>query len=212
MVRAIHAFLFFGLGIGLAVGCGGSSGSDLSSGGTKADAGTDGDLNADADQGDGATGDSSNPNDPLNAAPTCTSGKTWTLGDRGSSLMHPGDMCITCHTQKGGPDFTIAGTVFPSGHEPTDCNGSSGAAIGLQVVITDANGKVTSLGVNSVGNFYSYAPSSGGPSIAFPIHAKVVANGGKERAMSAAQTDGNCNSCHTQNGANSAPGRITAPY
>jgi hypothetical protein len=126
MVRAIHAFLFFGLGIGLAIGCGGSSGSDLSSGGTKADAGTDGDLNADADQGDGATDDSSNPNDPLNAAATCTSGKTWTLGDRGSSLMHPGDTCITCHTANGGPDFTIAGTVFPSGHEPTNCNGAAG--------------------------------------------------------------------------------------
>ena len=31
------------------------------------------------------------------------------------------------------------------------------------------------------------------------------------RMMVASQTAGNCNSCHTQNGANGAPGRIMAP-
>jgi hypothetical protein len=34
---------------------------------------------------------------------------------------------------------------------------------------------------------------------------------GRERIMSAGQTNGDCNSCHTQNGAMSAPGRIMLP-
>jgi hypothetical protein len=34
----------------------------------------------------------------------------------------------------------------------------------------------------------------------------------KERAMVAAQTTGICNSCHTQDGTNLAPGRITVPF
>jgi uncharacterized membrane protein len=37
--------------------------------------------------------------------------------------MHPGGACITCHTIKGGPAFKVAGTVFPTLHEPNDCNG-----------------------------------------------------------------------------------------
>jgi hypothetical protein len=43
-----------------------------------------------------------------------------------------------------------------------------------------------------------------------PYKAKVTYMG-RERAMVAAQTSGDCNSCHTQNGANSAPGRILLP-
>jgi hypothetical protein len=190
------------LALAAALGCGSSSSGTLTGG--PADAGG-GDATQDASDEGGSS-------DPLNAAPTCTSGKTWTLGDRGSSLMHPGGACMTCHAKNpNAPLFSIAGTVFPSGHEPDDCNGANGATLGLQVVITDAKSKVTTLGVNSVGNFYSFDPSQGGPAIAFPIHAKVVENGGKERAMTAAQSNGDCNSCHTQNGANSAPGRIAAP-
>jgi hypothetical protein len=34
---------------------------------------------------------------------------------------------------------------------------------------------------------------------------------GRERDMAAAQTSGDCNRCHTQNGAMSAPGRIVLP-
>jgi hypothetical protein len=192
--------LCLGLGAAVAAGCSGSSGTHL----------TTNDAGGDAGQDDEDSGIA--PGDPLGADPTCTSGKNWTLGDRGSSLMHPGDACITCHLAKNGPTFLIGGTVFPSGHEPTNCNGASGVSVGLQVIITDANGKQTSLGVNSVGNFYSYAPSEGGPDIAFPIHAKVVENGGKQRAMVDSQTTGDCNSCHTQDGANGAPGRITVPY
>jgi hypothetical protein len=136
-------------------------------------------------------------------APTvCTSGQTWTRGNRGSSAMHPGMACINCHQSSDGPSLAIAGTVYPTVHEPDDCDGVTGGAV--HVVITDATGQTFQLNVNSAGNFYSSAP------IAMPFHAKVVSASG-ERAMTAAQTTGDCNSCHTVNGANSAPGRNTVP-
>ena len=69
---------------------------------------------------------------------------------------------------------------------------------------TDANGHTLTIAVNSAGNFYTTA------AVATPFHAKVV-YGAAERAMSAAQTSGDCNSCHTESGANSAPGRIMLP-
>jgi len=42
------------------------------------------------------------------------------------------------------------------------------------------------------------------------FRAKVVYQG-RERIMTVAQTIGDCNSCHTQYGANNAPGRILLP-
>ena len=142
-------------------------------------------------------------NDPLNAAPTCTSGTSWQGGNEGSSRMHPGVACISCHsTSREAPRFALAGTVYPTGHEPDNCNAAG--VSGAQVIITDAGGATTTLAVNSVGNFYLER------NIALPYHAQVVSNG-KTRAMSAQQTSGDCNSCHTQSGANSAPGRITLP-
>ena len=106
-----------------------------------------------------------------------------------------------------GPTTTLGGTLFPTAHEPIDCNGTSagGAAV---VQITDAAGQVFSLPVNQAGNFYLLA--GGSPAITMPYRAKIIANG-KERAMSAAQSTGDCNSCHTEAGTNGAPGRIMAP-
>lgn len=132
---------------------------------------------------------------------TCTSMTTWNLGDEGSSSMHPGGACINCHSSGGeGPRYTIAGTVFPTAHEPLDCNGASGAT----VVITDAAGAVLTLPTNRAGNFYSRT------ALKLPYSAKVVV-GGKERAMGATQMSGDCNSCHTDTGASGAPGRIMLP-
>jgi len=139
---------------------------------------------------------------PFGTPPVCTSGRTWPFGNLGSPLMHPGQACIACHATNPGPDFAIAGTVYPTAHEPDNCNGSGNS--GASVVITDANGNTTTLTVNAAGNFSSQA------SIAKPYRAKVVV-GNRERAMSVAQTSGDCNGCHTQSGASSAPGRILLP-
>lgn len=142
--------------------------------------------------------------DPFSVAPTCTSKTTWTGGTRGSALMEPGMACINCHATGGeGPRFAVAGTVYPSAHEPDLCNGVNGTG-GARVVITGANGASITLTPNAAGNF-SYEGT-----IATPYTAKVTYMG-RERAMGATQTSGDCNACHTQTGAMSAPGRILLP-
>jgi mono/diheme cytochrome c family protein len=144
------------------------------------------------------SGSSTNYNTPL----TCTSG-TYNHASEGQE-MQPGGACNTCHSQQSGdkpPIFSIAGTVYPTAHEYDTCTGVSG----VQVVIMDQNDNTQlTLTTNSSGNFTSQA------SIKKPYRAKVIANG-KTREMSASQTDGNCNSCHTESGANGAPGRIMLP-
>ena len=145
------------------------------------------------------------PSDPLNAASTCTSKVTWTKGTNGSSSMEPGQACISCHAKSGeAPTFVIAGTLYPTGHEPDNCNGVNGNT-GARVVVTGTNGTSVTLTPNSAGNFYSST------TLPPPYKAKVVDAAGVERVMSATASTGDCNSCHTQSGANSAPGRITMP-
>ncbi len=146
----------------------------------------------------GVDGGTTNYNTPL----TCTSG-AYSNVDEGYT-MQPGGACNSCHSKQSGeqpPIFSIAGTVYPTAHEYDKCDGVSG----IQVVIMDANGNTQlTLTTNSVGNFTSQA------TISKPYRAKVVANG-KTREMTATQTSGDCNSCHTEQGANGAPGRIMAP-
>jgi len=138
------------------------------------------------------------------AAPTCTSGSYWSGGNEGSSRMNPGLACIACHSRGEGPRFSVAGTVYPTGHEYDLCNGTSAA--GAVVTVTDSAGQSQSFTVNSAGNFSGSA--SGWP--VFPITA-TVSFGGKTRAMTTAVPSGDCNSCHTQSGASGAPGRIALP-
>jgi mono/diheme cytochrome c family protein len=146
------------------------------------------------------------PPDPFSVAPTCTSGKSWTGGTNGSGSMQPGVACINCHNSSGGeaPRFTIAGTLYPTAHEPNQCNGVNGSTAGAKVVITDAKQNVITLTPNSAGNFYYTG------AIATPFHAKVADMNG-ERDMVAGQSSGDCNACHTQNGTMLAPGRIILP-
>jgi hypothetical protein len=142
-----------------------------------------------------------NYNTPTTCSSTVTV-PTWTGGD-GSGSMAPGEACLACHQQHGGPRFAVGGTVYLTAHEPNDCKGD--AATNLQVIVTDKNGQVVTMKVNSAGNFYS-----SGVTLAPPFTAKVT-DGTNTRAMSGAVTAGDCNSCHTEQGANGAPGRIMAP-
>jgi hypothetical protein len=176
----------------------GGAGATGTGGGT--DTGTGGSALVSGTGGSG-TGGTTNP---LTAPPTCTSNMNWLGGNEGSANMNPGMACISCHASGGeGPRFTIAGTVYPTGHEPDGCYGASGTS-GAQVVITGADGRTLTLTPSSAGNFSSSS------SVAMPYNAKVVYMG-RERAMGASQSTGDCNSCHTQNGANLAPGRIVLP-
>ena len=124
--------------------------------------------------------------------------------------MMPGSACRSCDAVGGkasGKSWDISGTVYATAHEPDDCNGSS--ASGVTVVITDKNGGVTTLPVNSVGNFW-HNDLLGFAAIPKLYTAKVV-SGGKTREMIGAQTDGDCNKCHTESGTSLAPGRIMFP-
>jgi mono/diheme cytochrome c family protein len=137
-------------------------------------------------------------------SPICTSGKTWREGNEGSPEMNPGMACIQCHAASDeGPRFSIAGTIYPTAHEPDLCDGAPPAS-GAQVIITGADGRTLTLAPNAAGNFYAET------AVAAPYRARVVTAGG-ERAMTAAQTSGDCNTCHSIAGANGAPGRIMLP-
>jgi hypothetical protein len=110
-----------------------------------------------------------------------------------------------------GPRYVIAGTLYPTAHEPDLCDGvsSTGGTQGAEVVIIGASGQMLTLTPNSAGNFF-YSGT-----LAEPYQAKVVYQG-RERAMIEAQTSGDCNNCHTQEGAMpsgplKAPGRILLP-
>lgn len=132
----------------------------------------------------------------------CTSGQHW--AGRASRSMAPGEACIACHQRsQEAPQFALAGTVYPTAHEPVDCNGTT-VSSAITVVVVDATGATLMMPANAVGNFYAQAV------VATPYRAKVMSAAG-ERVMTTPQTSGDCNSCHTQDGANGAPGRIMAP-
>ena len=188
------------IGSGLAPGSGGSSvdpglgsgGQPGSFDGGASDAGAMGSGGAGLGSGSGgapATGTGSS------TLAVCTSKAMWTGGN--NPTMRPGNTCQSCHS------FTIAGTIYPTANEPTNCNGINGST-GVKVVITGADGRTLTLTPTASGNFYSSS------SVKTPYTARIT-NGGATRAMAATQASGNCNSCHSQRGANGAPGRIMVP-
>jgi hypothetical protein len=158
----------------------------------------------------GAIGDAGLPMvDPFAAAPICTSNRVWSSGNHGSASMNPGLACISCHARGQGPRYALAGTLYPTAHEPDLCDGVSGGTNGAEVVIVGGNGLSITLTPNAAGNFFF----SG--NVATPYQAKVVYMG-RERAMVEPQTSGDCNNCHTQDGTMpsgtlKAPGRILLP-
>jgi cytochrome c5 len=139
--------------------------------------------------------------DPFDSPVTCSSGTTWTGGDEGSEFMHPGNACVSCHAASDGPPFQLAGTLYPTAHEPDDCNGGPAGAV---VVITDAANKVFTLPANAAGNFFSFTNLT-------PPYTARVEYQGRVREMKTPQTSGDCNACHTEAGAFGAPGRVLVP-
>ena len=70
--------------------------------------------------------------------------------------------------------------------------------------------------VNAAGNFETRqgngGPGGGGQGKRFSAPYRVrVTDGTNSRAMAGSLTNGDCNSCHTKDGANGAPGRILFP-
>jgi hypothetical protein len=149
--------------------------------------------------------------DPFAVPARCTSGTNWTGGLRESPLMQPGEPCVACHAKPGeAPKLSFGGTVYPSAHEPSQCNGANGtsSAQGAEVVLVDAAGMTFTAKVNAAGNFYASARTPVTP----PLKAKVVFMG-RERVMIAAVPSGDCNACHTQKGTTTltTPMALAAP-
>ncbi len=149
-----------------------------------------------------------------NTPPVCTSGKNGSTSSDVGVLMDPGRACLVCHQQRGGPRFSMAGTVYPTAHEPDMCIGIAG----LQVVATDTAGATLTMTVNSAGNFCAdpgdpkKCQTTGTLNLVPPFSVKVVnPTTGATRPMGGTITSGDCNVCHSQNGANGAPGRIFQP-
>ncbi|MBI4957162.1 MAG: hypothetical protein HY908_34430 [Myxococcales bacterium] len=117
-----------------------------------------------------------------------------------SPLMRPGGDCIGCHAADEGPSYDLAGTVMVGADDDTNCNGVGGIA----VEITDAHGAVLTLATNAAGNFFHELQAG---AVALPYTARVLYQG-RVRAMASAQTEGSCNTCHSDTG---APGRILVP-
>ncbi len=136
----------------------------------------------------------------------CTSEQFRPLRSGENSRMTPGQPCIDCHRREGeGPRYTVAGTIYPTGHEPDDCVGVDGRAAGITVEITDAAGNTLNLTPNEAGNFFT------SQRLTFPITTKIISPDG-ERPMLTPFEDGDCNTCHDENGSDGAPGRIVIPY
>lgn len=144
------------------------------------------------------------------APTTCASNSYWSFGDNGSSHMKPGEACVSCHqVREPFRAYYFMGTVFGGFHEQNDCNAAPPA--GLVVDIIDANGLVAlTIPVRSPsGNFYSTSRAAG---VALPYTARVRDAQGHLRVMVGPQMNGDCNSCHTEQGAQNAPGRIAWPF
>lgn len=142
-----------------------------------------------------------------------------TAGDaHGGPTMSPGWACFACHS---GADFQgqnpggqmdrldvrndYMGTVFVAPHEKDLCSPQlpTGATV---EILTPAGAVVARLTVNAGGNFYGDATGAKPASYT----ARVVTSTGV-RTMSGAQTSGDCNTCHTAEGREGAPGRIFLP-
>lgn len=155
---------------------------------------------------------SSGCTEPEPVGVVCSSGVA-DVGTSENENMAPGHICNDCHayTNSGGdgldaPIFAFAGTVYPTLHEPDDCAGATiSRADRAQVVVVTATGKQFAAPITRGGNFMLESTK-----IEFPVTARVVYRG-RTRWMIAPIETGECNSCHTQDGAEGALGRIRLP-
>jgi len=112
--------------------------------------------------------------------------------------MLPGSDCLLCHTNGGANEaspYTYGGTAF------MDIDGLDPLS-GAIIRITDADGNVTEVDTNAVGNFY------GTGALVFPILAEIEVDGQVRSMVTPVQT-GACNSCHVCAGA--AGGKLYTP-
>ncbi len=127
----------------------------------------------------------------------CASETRWIGDESGDPEMKPGNACIDCHSREDGPKFAFAGTVYSDVRQDNDCFGVSG----VEIELTDADGKSFKGRSNGAGNFYI----TGKPTMPFTA---TLTYEGTEYTMNTPADTGDCNSCHTKEGKNNAVGRI----
>jgi hypothetical protein len=118
--------------------------------------------------------------------------------------MRPGEDCSRCHWPGSdyptAPDFTAAGTVFPSPDAPA----TSGVS-GVQVELLHPDGSpLETLRTNSAGNFYTSVPLPEGFRVA-------IAQAGQRVEMPCPPPAGNCGACHSLPPIGQTQGRIYVP-
>jgi hypothetical protein len=157
-----------------------------------------------------STGDAAAPEPPADAGdagdsstPSVCTSNTFYDPDQGveNQSMDPGRKCVDCHSSNDAQPLFVGGTIYPTLHEPDECDG---VGAGASVVIIDAAGTSHTLTTDAVGNFVKYS------SFPVPYRAMVVKDS-RTVWMNTPQTDGDCNGCHSESGDNGAAGRIQAP-
>jgi hypothetical protein len=125
-------------------------------------------------------------------------------GVRKGPLHRPGQPCLTCHDGELGdpPAFSVAGTIFQRAEDKT-------AAVGAQVFLYDAGGKLGFTAVtNAAGNFYvqphEYTPT-------FPMRVEVLYQGVTVKMTSRVGRDGSCADCHTDPAGPASAGHVFIP-
>jgi len=133
-------------------------------------------------------------------ADTCRSGLLWTGGDHSSAEMMPGSDCMACHGDGTARPLLLGGTVYPSGFVRSletrpldDCFGLEG----VEVIVTDADGRERSTRTNRAGNFFF----EGRPSeLPMPYKASIrwTTLQGDEKVTSMGEVPeyGGCARCH----------------
>jgi mono/diheme cytochrome c family protein len=140
---------------------------------------------------------------------SCASGNNWDAGTRESANMEPGQACLACHTSRGEADklYTFSGTVFAGLHEWNNCLDPAPAGGYVEIIGADGKALTPVLYTSAAsGNFHSQVNVP----VLLPYTARVWRNGVYTQ-MTTPQTDGDCNGCHTEQGASGAPGRIVWP-
>lgn len=145
------------------------------------------------------------PTPPSGGDATCSTASYWQRGNSESEHMHPGGNCISCHTQEGeGPRYEVAGTIMGAVDDADDCQGVGDVTVEL----LDPDGNVSLTMVSGeAGNFFS---RDGLSAAQLPYTVRLTYDG-RTSEMVTEQTDTNCMTCHTQEGASAAPGRILVP-
>jgi hypothetical protein len=168
---------------------------------SRADGGARGEHNDDGLAGAG---------EPFDGPPHCSSGTFRDPNESEAPEMNPGFPCVFCHAASNAasgegdaPIFAFAGTLYRFGHEPNGCVGSG--AHQAEVIVREASGTERRAVANTSGNFLL----EGAP-LAAPFSVKVLFEG-RERAAITLHTHGDCNFCHTELGAQAAPGRVVLP-